>query len=383
MERSIESLPLSASHIKLLHRAGFVYANDVTQLSAVDLADELKVSRIDALDLIRSVKACNNTVTDTAIVQSAGKIGEAERASAKNTIASAKVITLDTTSVAFPVSRTGIGNSLTAYQVLLNERRRICISTGSFELDHLLCPRAGASDDDVQMGVQRGAITEFSGAPGCGKTQLCMQLAVNACLKAEFGGVGGEAVYIDTEGSFVVDRIAEIALAALVETGSEDSVSSVLSAIHYFRVQNHLEQLALLYQIPSFIEAHPKVCVVVIDSIAFHFRGKANDIGSRTRLLHQMAQSLTMITLCNTSAVVVVNQTTTKIQHGSASHGKLVPALGENWGHVPTHRLVLSVKNGSRFATIIKSSSLPEGQVEYILCDAGVRDPGYGLDMGD
>lgn len=42
--------------------------------------------------------------------------------------------------------------------------------------------------------------------PGVGKTQISMQLAVNVSIPHALGGCGGEAVYIDTEGSFSAQR---------------------------------------------------------------------------------------------------------------------------------------------------------------------------------
>jgi RAD51-like protein 2 len=66
-------------------------------------------------------------------------------------------------------------------------------------------------------------VTEFSGVPGIGKTQLGLQLACDVQIPEGFGGVGGTAIYIDTglcsllslshsiEGSFVVERALEIA----------------------------------------------------------------------------------------------------------------------------------------------------------------------------
>jgi RAD51-like protein 2 len=55
-------------------------------------------------------------------------------------------------------------------------------------------------------GLARGEVTEICGLPGVGKTQLCMQLCADARLPVAFGGVAGESVYIDTEGSFSPER---------------------------------------------------------------------------------------------------------------------------------------------------------------------------------
>lgn len=42
-----------------------------------------------------------------------------------------------------------------------------------------------------------------------------MQLAVDATLPECFGGVQGQSIYIDTEGSFVAERVAQIAQATV------------------------------------------------------------------------------------------------------------------------------------------------------------------------
>jgi RAD51-like protein 2 len=60
-------------------------------------------------------------------------------------------------------------------------------------------------------GVFIGQITEFCGVPGVGKTQLGIQLCVDVQIPECFGGAAGEAVYIDTEGSFMVERAADMA----------------------------------------------------------------------------------------------------------------------------------------------------------------------------
>lgn len=42
-----------------------------------------------------------------------------------------------------------------------------------------------------------------------------IQLSVDVQIPECFGGIGGEAVYIDTEGSFLVDRVVDIAKATI------------------------------------------------------------------------------------------------------------------------------------------------------------------------
>lgn len=69
----------------------------------------------------------------------------------------------------------------------------------------------GVRDELLGGGVCVARMTEFCGAPGVGKTQLGMQLCLNVQIPEQCGGVGGDAVYIDTEGSFIVERVCDMA----------------------------------------------------------------------------------------------------------------------------------------------------------------------------
>ncbi len=61
----------------------------------------------------------------------------------------------------------------------------------------------GELDVFLKGGITHGHITEFSGAPGLGKTQLCLQLAFSNTLH---GGASNGVLYIDTEGAFNSSR---------------------------------------------------------------------------------------------------------------------------------------------------------------------------------
>lgn len=89
----------------------------------------------------------------------------------------------------------------------------------------------------------------------------------------------------------------------------------MLRHIHYYRIHDYVEQIALLNTLPAFLKEHPEVrCLllgseknrtqadvsctqpqvqlVVIDSITFHFRHDFDDYMARTRVLTSMAQTL-------------------------------------------------------------------------------------------
>ena len=279
-----------------------------------------------------------------------------------------------TLKVALPNSDSdGLAGAQSARQIYDNERSTKRIITFSPEMDKIL-----------GGGVAVGQVTEFCGVPGVGKTQLSMQLAINVQLAACFNGAAGEAIYIDTEGSFTAERCAQMAEAFCLHlrkiankeerkaAAAATTKESLLSHIHLFRARDHVEQLAIVDALPAFLDAHPSVRLIVIDSITFHFRQDFADMAARTRQLAQMAQSLMALAGERQLAIVLMNQVTTKVAAGGGST-RLVPALGDSWAHAATSRVILYWQGGVRNAFIYKSPSQPAAAAEYGVTADGVR----------
>ena len=69
---------------------------------------------------------------------------------------------------------------------------------------------------------------------------------------------------LDTEGSFIVERAQQIArgLCKFVNSLRPEGnlrVDKLLSGIHYFRIHDYIEQLAVVQTLPAFLKEHPKV----------------------------------------------------------------------------------------------------------------------------
>jgi len=87
----------------------------------------------------------------------------------------------------------GFSNAYEVYQTRMEVGR---ISTGSEKLDALL-----------GGGIETKSITEFFGEFRSGKTQLAHQLSIMVQLPRDKGGLSGNALYIDTEGTFRPERL--------------------------------------------------------------------------------------------------------------------------------------------------------------------------------
>ncbi|KAL0379671.1 UNVERIFIED_CONTAM: DNA repair protein [Sesamum angustifolium] len=205
------------------------------------------------------------------------------------------------------------------------------------------------NDLDVILGggIRCKEVTEIGGVPGIGKTQLGIQLAVNVQIPSGYGGLGGKAIYIDTEGSFMVERALQIAEACAQDMVEYDNLlrkdsqacraikqpKAFLENIFYFRICTYTEQIAVINYLEKFISEHKDVKVVIVDSITFHFRQDFEDMALRTRLLGGMALKLMKLAKQFKLAVVLLNQVTTKYNEGSF---QLTLALGDSWSHAST-----------------------------------------------
>lgn len=66
-------------------------------------------------------------------------------------------------------------------------------------------------DKITRNGLPIRGITEIVGESGCGKSQMCLQLALNVQLSMANGGLEKSAVYICTEDRFPSKRLLEMA----------------------------------------------------------------------------------------------------------------------------------------------------------------------------
>ncbi|KAI9096932.1 RAD51C protein [Phlyctochytrium arcticum] len=324
-QRPLATLDIDSTLKAKLHNAGYRATADLKDVTVEALAQELAITHVEARNLIAKLK---------------------------------------------PVPFT----STSALEALTRERTRHAISTSSQALDELL----GGE------GVPAGRVTEICGLPGLGKTQIGMQLCVNVQATAAKNGGEAEAIYIDTEGSFIPHRVSDMiraSLSDLDEEVSDENVDLYLSRIHFFRVHGHLEQVALICQLGDFLQSRPNVKLLVLDSVAFHFRQSFTDMGMRTRLLNSMAQHLRKYADTHDLVVVMMNQMTTrisKVDKGSGGDGETVgypvPALGDSWGHACTNRIILLWQNDIRHAELVKSPNLQQRTVQYSVTGDGIRD---------
>jgi DNA repair protein RadA len=245
-------------------------------------------------------------------------------------------------------------------QEFLNQRKNVSqITTGTKNLDQLL-----------GGGVETKGITELFGEFRTGKTQICHQLSVTVQLPEELGGLGGGAVYIDTEGTFRPERLIPIAERFTLEP------KEVLKNIIFARAYNSDHQLYLSQNIGEVIEKGKNIKLIIVDSIIGYFRSEyigRGMLAERQQKLNKHLHTLLRLSELHNLAVIISNQVMAK---PDAFFGDPTEPVG---GHIVAHNCTTRIylrksKGNQRIARLIDSPYLPESEVVFMIEEDGVKD---------
>mmetsp|Transcript_11639 Transcript_11639/g.19678 ORF Transcript_11639/g.19678 Transcript_11639/m.19678 type:complete len:378 (+) Transcript_11639:54-1187(+) len=251
---------------------------------------------------------------------------------------------------------------VSAAEMLQLRRNMVQITTGSAKLDHLL-----------KGGVETGQITEVFGEFRCGKTQLCHTLCVACQLPISKGGGESKALYIDTEGTFRPERLADIA--RRYGLNEED----VLENVTYARAYNAEHQDRLLAEAAS-VFCESRYAVLIVDSATGLFRtdySGRGELAERQQALNRYLRKLQRIADEHGVAVVITNQVMASPESGPAAYmgPQVKPIGGHIIGHASQTRLYFRKGKGeTRICKVYDSPSLPEGEAMFAIDAGGIVD---------
>lgn len=223
-------------------------------------------------------------------------------------------------------------------------------------------------DDLLDGGIESNGITELYGEFGSGKTQVALQLAVNAQLnedgEAEYG-----VVFIDTEDTFVPERVEQMAEAKDLDP------ETVLDNIFVARAFNSDHQVLLGEKAKEIAEEND-IALIVVDSLTGEFRSDyvgRGQLAERQQKLNKHMKTLQQLANAFNAAVVVTNQV---MSNPDQMFGDPTKAIG---GHITGHnskfRLYLrKSKKDKRVARLVDSPYLPEGEAVFRITDEGIVD---------
>lgn len=232
-------------------------------------------------------------------------------------------------------------------------------------VDALPSSSAISLDKLLDAGLYTGEVTEIVGAPGSGKTQVCLCVAAHVAH-----GLQQNVLYIDSNGGLTASRILQLLQA---RTPDEEEQAGALQRIQVVRAFDIFQMLDVLQDLRGAVSQQVSsssgtLKVVVVDSVAAVV---APLLGGQQReglaLMMQLARELKTLARDLSVAVLVTNHMTR-----DRDSGQLKPALGRSWSFVPSTRLLLDSTQSSgslgswRVVCLTKSPRLPTGCQETV-----------------
>ncbi|MFA4958111.1 MAG: DNA repair and recombination protein RadB [Candidatus Methanoperedens sp.] len=212
-------------------------------------------------------------------------------------------------------------------------------------------------DEMLGGGVETGIVTQLYGGSGTGKTNICIQLAVE-CVKS-----GKKVIFIDTEG-FSADRFKQIA---------GDEAKKIAGEIIIYEPASFEQQYSAITDIEKLM--NEKIGLIVLDSAALFYRlglqddSNEENVAIRRELVNQIG-ILHGIARKYGVAIVITNQV-----YKDVATGELCPVGGNAFEHL-SKTIILLDKTGTskRKATLRKHRSKSEGiYCEFRLTDKGAE----------
>lgn len=210
-------------------------------------------------------------------------------------------------------------------------------------------------DEMLAGGFEAGVVTQVFGEAGSGKTNICLQLAVE-CVKQ-----GKKAIYIDTE-AISPHRFKQIA---------GENAKDIAQHIIIFEPHSFEEQYAATKEIEKLIS--DKIGIIIVDSATAFYRFELDQEESsiRTRrelsnqigFLHGIARKYNVV-------VVITNQV-----YSDVVTGKVKPIGGSGIEHISKTIIQFEkTGEGTRRAKLWKHRSIPEGHTcKFKITSEGLR----------
>ncbi|HLD48974.1 MAG TPA: DNA repair and recombination protein RadB [archaeon] len=211
-------------------------------------------------------------------------------------------------------------------------------------------------DKLLDGGIEKGVVTNIYGPAGSGKSNIAICSAL-CCVND-----GRKVVYIDTEGSFSLDRFKQLG-------GSEKELKNViLIELHEWE-----EQHERIKNIENEIDG--KVGLVIVDSFVSLYRLALdeNNFPSVNKQLATQYSILSKIARKNKIPVLVTNQVYSskddKIEMTSRQ-------IAKYWSKALIE-LKKTEKSNHRIAIVRKHRSIPEGKnIEFEIKESGLKEVG-------
>ncbi|MCK5023073.1 MAG: DNA repair and recombination protein RadB [Candidatus Aenigmarchaeota archaeon] len=209
-------------------------------------------------------------------------------------------------------------------------------------------------------GIERGTLTNFYGAPGVGKSNICI-LAALECIRK-----GGKVVYIDTEGGLSAERVKQVSF-------DDDDVFRNITLIE---PKTFEEQGVVIKNLEN-----QEFDMLIVDSAVALYRLQCAD-NEKEILCSNKELSVQLSILSNISRKrnIPVIITAHTFRNWDTKEDKIIGGDSVKYWSKSIIFLERTGKMGERKATILKHRSKPEGKfVKFEIVEEGIKPSGFRI----
>ncbi|MEK6968280.1 MAG: DNA repair and recombination protein RadB [Nanoarchaeota archaeon] len=203
-------------------------------------------------------------------------------------------------------------------------------------------------DEFLEGGFEKDVVSTIFGPAGAGKTTICLIASINTAKTKK-------VIYIDTEGSFSVERVKQL-------LGNKE-VEKVLGKIMVLKPTTFEQQQKAIDQLREMVS--DKVGLVIIDTIAMLYRaemGNNEDYQQVNKMLAKQMAELIRIARDKGVPVIVTNQVYADFENKNAVH--LVGGDVTKYGSKCLIELQI-LHNSRRKAILRKHRHIPERELFF------------------
>ncbi len=252
---------------------------------------------------------------------------------------------------------------VTGEDLVRQYERRQYLTTGTTALDGIL----GGTGFETQK------VYEIYGPEGTGKSTLLHQLVCTAFLPPDKGGLGAGAIFIDTEGTFSIKKVQQMAPRFGIDP-AEISRNVIKAG------PPTSDNLLYLCEVQLEKLAHESGArLFCLDSIATHFRAEygaeRQGFPERQQKANKVIHALKRVAQQSNGVAIMTNQVTANV---SGFGRPFTHSMGYVVGHEAQVRILVQVKNkeaGLREFRIDKALDLPPADCILQVSEIGFTDP--------
>ncbi len=212
-------------------------------------------------------------------------------------------------------------------------------------------------DELLAGGVEKGCITQFYGSPGCGKTNICLNILCESVKS------GSKAIYIDTEGGLSLDRMEQIA-------GSD--YDKIASNIYFLEPKSFDEQINDVLNIEMLLKDDDSIDLLVIDSVVALYRIEDGDVSEINKRFGRLMAKLLTLSRVYDIAVVITNQIYSPFDEDDLIVEPIGGTVLKYWSKIIV-KIEKDISSQTRIATLQRHKSRPTGEsINFEIIDNGI-----------